>query len=152
MSSELDVQSMTTVPSSTPSDMPSSPKLTAFTCCGMGRHVTTSSLPEAASAGVSAQCAPSSSMSVAASGLRSWTVNSSAAVIICLAIGLPMCPMPIHAIFMKDASVVVFFLGCQSNWRSRGSKRSRNQSPKKLNARTVSMIASPGKKDIHHSV
>ena len=71
ISSELEVQSITMVPSSTPSETPSSPKLTASTCWGIGRHVTTRSLPAAASAGVSAQFAPSSSMSVAASGLRS---------------------------------------------------------------------------------
>src|SRR5262245_12706559 len=34
------------------------------------------------------------------------------------------------------------------NWRSRGSRRSRSQSPNKFNDSTVSAIASPGNRDI----
>src|SRR5215467_14626692 len=79
--------------------MPSGPSVTRSISTGPGRHVATIAHPVAAAPGDSAQAAPALTSDAAASRRTSYTTSSCPAARRCSAIGRPMLPTPMNAIF-----------------------------------------------------
>src|SRR5215831_3763420 len=80
--------------------MPSGPTVTRSISTGPGRHVATIAHPVAAAPGDSAQAAPALTSDAAASRRTSYTSSSCPAACRCSAIGRPMLPTPMNAIFI----------------------------------------------------
>src|SRR5262245_5335499 len=79
--------------------MPSGPTVTRSISAGPGRHVATTAHPAAAARGDPAQAAPALTSGAAASRRTSYTTTSCPAARRCSAIGRPMLPTPMNAIF-----------------------------------------------------
>src|SRR5262245_53811249 len=90
---------MYTAPGAIDSRMPSGPTVTRSISTGPGRHVATIAQPAAAAPGDSAQAAPALTSDAAASRRTSCTTRSCPAARRCPAIGRPMLPTPMNAIF-----------------------------------------------------
>src|SRR5262245_27808148 len=84
--------------------MPSGPTVTRSISTGPGRHVATIAHPVAAAPGDSAQAAPALTSAAAASLRTSYTTSSCPAARRCSAIGRPMLPTPMNAIFTGGSS------------------------------------------------
>ena len=119
MLGEFVARSMYTAPSAAPSSTPCSPLTTASTSSGPGSDPITTSLPRAASAGVSAHVAPASSKSVAASGLMSCTTVRCPAPTTFRAIGFPILPNPINPMFIPLSLVAASCLPTPISYRGR---------------------------------
>ncbi len=99
------LQSTAGTPLPMPASTPSSPSHTLRTWAAAGSMVTTNSAPSAAARGEALMVPPSSASSLSTVWFRSNRFSAWPALIRLRAIGAPMLPRPINAIFMVVSSI-----------------------------------------------